>query len=105
MRDREEFVAMSCAFGMQAIKNPAERAQFVRDLHATAVAVADALGLTEDGHGERGVASEHVVRATEEATRAREDLFKAHARIADLEAQLEQATAPAAKASARAGGR
>ena len=82
--DRTEFVQMACAMAVKPV-HEASRRDHVREIRATAEAMADELGLA--GDPPRG---DHVPPF------ARERIRELETRVAELEAQLEQATAPSA---------
>lgn len=94
MRDREGFVEMACAMGLRAHGNVASAREHAKHLVQSAQALADELGLKEGGEEE---AYTYTFTQRDLETELRAALKQRDDRIAELEAQLEQATAPKPK--------
>lgn len=98
---REMFILAACAMGMHAT-HTTERAEHVARLKATAEALADELGLKPAGEEpDQGDAARWRADFEEKARAyavTYEELQAAKVRVAELEQDLEKATAPKARA-------
>lgn len=85
--NRQTFIETACIAGIRPQENAATQRHHAKALQETAAALADALGLKDE-----------EARSTGDVPPwARTRIHELEARVAELEAQLEQLTAPATK--------
>lgn len=97
---RDDFIRHACASALQAHGNETTRRAHVADLVATAEAMADALGLpAPDTQGVATLETDQtdLVKALERVRLLEAENAGLRSENAQLEAELEKATTPAAK--------